>query len=165
MIKTRSSIARQKYLVVGIVLLVFGVCFLYYTITPEKATSTESEIKFYDVRVQAPEFISYYNSITLTPAQEKIKSKALSSIPAPCCEDYPTSSCCCICNHARAAWGLSNFLIAEHNYNAEQLKDAVSRWDAFIYKNGYNGDACYRGRCNLPFEEDGCGGMEELVLG
>lgn len=174
MIKTRSrdkgpekkSAALQKYLLAGIALFVLGVGFLYYVTTPEEAKqpAAESEIKFYDVRVQAPEFISYYDSITLTPAQKKIKNEALSSLPAPCCADNPMSTCCCTCNHARATWGLSNFLITKHGYNAEQLKDAVSEWTAFTYKNGYSGEACYKGRCNLPFEQDGCGGMTELIL-
>ncbi len=86
-------------------------------------------------------------------------------MPASCCRDYSMLTCCCPCVFSQTVWGLSNYLIAEHNYNAEQLEDAVSRWVSFTNENGYAGDACYKGRCNLPFEEDGCGGMQKLVLG
>lgn len=132
----------------------------------DKADDAENgEIKFYDVGEQAPQFVSYYDSITLTPEQEKIKSDALSTMPAPCCNDYSMLTCCCPCILSKSVWGLSNFMITEKGYDAEQVGDAVSEWLNFTNEDGYAGDACYAGRCESPFEEDGCGGMEKMVLG
>jgi len=159
--------------VVGVA-LVFIVLAAYYTeVIPNEIEVTlnatevtlneKNTIVFSDVRSQAPEFLSYYDSITLSPEQERIKNEVLSSMPAPCCAD-PLSTCCCPCNLAKTVWGLSNFLIVKHGYNAEQLKDAISRWLSFTNKNGYTGVACYEGRCEFPFENDGCGGMRNLVL-
>ncbi len=126
---------------------------------------TKSDYEFYDVAIQTPEFISYYSAIKLTPAQEKIKSDALISIPAPCCSDYSMATCCCPCNFGKSVWGLSNYLIVEEGYNTDELKAAASDWIDYAFKNGHAGDACYEGRCGLSFEHDGCGGMtEQLIL-
>jgi len=135
----------------------------YFTGIIAEGTKTlgEGGVKLYDAHLQAKEFIAYYNSIALTPEQEKIKSEALSDIPAPCCSNYSISTCCCPCNLAKSTWGLSNFLIAKLGFSAKQVKETVSEWIRFTNKDGYAGNACYRGRCNLPFREDGCGGMDE----
>ena len=156
---------KQKYYwMIGITLSAI-VLFLavYYTgfIPEDTEPLGKNRIEFYDAHSQAKEFIAYSNSIALTPEQEKTKSEALSAIPAPCCSNYSISTCCCPCNLAKSAWGLSNFLLAERNYNANQVKEAVSEWIHFTNKDGYAGNACYKGRCNLPFGEDGCGGMDE----
>jgi len=168
---------RQKnYWVEGVALvLIVLVAYSYYIevksykiertpITTESMLNEKNMIVFTDVRLQAPEFLSYYDSITLSPEQEKIKNEVLSAMSAPCCVD-PLSTCCCPCNLAKTVWGLSNFLIVKHGYNAEQLEDAIYRWLSFTNKNGYTGVACYEGRCEFPFEQDGCGGMRNLVLG
>jgi hypothetical protein len=154
---------KQKYsLTIGLALSVILLTAYYSRLIPEgKKVSTESKIKFYDAHSQAKEFIVYYNSIALTPEQEQIKSEALSTIPAPCCSNNSISNCCCPCNLAKSTWGLSNFLIAKHNYSAKQVKEAVSEWIQFINEDGYSGNACYKRGCNLPFSEDGCGGMDE----
>ena len=125
---------------------------------------TKSDYEFYDVDVQTPMFISYYTSIKLTPAQEKIKNDALSTMPAPCCTDYSMASCCCPCNFAKSVWGLSAHLIVNEGYNTEQVGDAASKWIDFAYTSGFAGDACYEGRCGVPFDEDGCGGMTEQLI-
>jgi len=160
---------RQKnyYRMIGIALsVVVLILIAYYTeIIPEGTNpSGECGIKFYDPHLQAKEFIAYYNSIALTPEQEKIKSEALSAISAPCCSNYSILTCCCPCNLAKSVWGLSNFLIADHNYSAKQVKEAVSEWIHFTNKDGYAGNACNRGRCDSPFGEDGCGGMDEKKI-
>jgi len=155
---------RQKnyYWIIGIALcIIVSTVFYAGRIAEGTKPPRESEIKSYDAHSQAKEFIAYSNSIALTPEQEKTKSEALSAIPAPCCSNYSISTCCCPCNLAKSVWGLSNFLIAERNYNANQVKEAVSEWIHFTNKDGYAGNACYKGRCNLPFGEDGCGGMDE----
>lgn len=154
---------RKYYWIIGIILGVIVIILAAsYTriITGSTKTLGENKINFYDPHLQAKEFITY-NSMALTPAQEKIKNEALSTIPAPCCSDYSISTCCCPCNLAKSVWGLSNFLIAELNYSNEEVKSAVLEWIHLTNKDGYAGNACHRGRCNLPFKEDGCGGMDE----
>lgn len=154
---------KKKYywmigIIVGVIVLVLTAS--YTRMIPEGTkTLVENAINFYDPHLQAKEFITY-NSIALTPEQEKIKNEALSTIPAPCCSDYYISTCCCSCNLAKSVWGLSNFLIAERNYSTKEVKRAILEWINFTNKDGYAGNACYRGRCNLPFREDGCGGMD-----
>jgi hypothetical protein len=158
-----------KAFLLGVVLLLFGGCI---GSSSENTLSEQSEVKipdfsFYDVKSQTPEFIGYFHSIKLTPEQEKIKWEVLKSIPAPCCSDYPVLTCCCECNLAKSVWGLSNYLIAEHNYNAEQLERAVREWIKFTNPSGYTGDACYSpGGCYRSFGSNGCGGMteENLIL-
>jgi len=121
----------------------------------------EGPLRFHDARARAPQFIAYYKSISLTPAQEKIKSEALSALPAPCCRDYPLMTCCCPCNLAKSVWGLSHYLIAKRGYTAPKVKQAVQKWLGFINPNGFTGDACFTGGCKRPFAENGCGGMDE----
>jgi hypothetical protein len=153
---------KNYYWMIGIALSVIVLTIYYTGLMPESAKpSGESGIKFYDAHLQAQEFIAYYNSIALTPEQEKIKSKALSAIPAPCCSNYSILTCCCPCNLAKSVWGLSNFLIAKLGFSANQVKEAVLEWIHFTNKDGYAGNACYMGRCNSSFKEDGCGGMNE----
>jgi hypothetical protein len=125
---------------------------------------TKSDYEFYSVEEQTPLFISYYSSIKLTPEQEKVKNDALSRMPAPCCSDYSMASCCCPCNFAKSVWGLAAHLIVNEGYNADQLEDAANRWIDFAYTSGFAGDACYEGRCGVPFSEDGCGGMTEQLI-
>jgi hypothetical protein len=114
-----------------------------------------------DARAQAEIYIDYYQSIQLTPEQEKIKEEALSSMPAPCCSNSTAATCCCPCNLAKSVWGLSAFLIAKRNYNVAQTKKAVTEWLEIANPEGYTGDSCYNGRCNHSFDENGCGGMNE----
>jgi hypothetical protein len=77
-------------------------------------------------------------------------------------------------------WGLSGHLIVEEGYNVEQVRESVLQWLRFIRSEYYvlreleqrghdGGDygyiyesSCYTGRCELPFTEGGCGGMNEL---
>src|SRR5574341_1062939 len=137
---------RQKdyYWMIGIALGVVALILItsYAEIIPEDSNpSTKRGIKFYDAKLQAKEFIAYYNSIALTSEQEKIKSEALSGIPAPCCSNYSILTCCCPCNLAKSVWGLSNFLIADQNYSTKQAKEAISEWIHFTNKDGYAGNA------------------------
>jgi hypothetical protein len=125
------------------------------------AKPADTSLKFYDVQKQTVEFIGYNTSITLTPEQQKIKDEALSAIPAPCCKDYSIKTCCCPCNMAKSVWGLANYLIVKQQFDLERLKQAVTEWLEFTNKNGYNGTACFEGRCEKPFANDGCGGMNE----
>jgi hypothetical protein len=122
---------------------------------------------FRNVRAQTEQFIDYYSAIRLTPTQERIKAEALDSIPAPCCKNYSMKTCCCPCNLAKSAWGLSNYLIAKKGYGAPEVKSAVVGWLAFINPNGFTGNACFTGGCKRPFAQNGCAGMDaaHVILG
>lgn len=127
-------------------------------------SDTTQEIEFTDVRQQALQFIHYNNSISLTKQQEAVKREALTAIPAPCCSQYTAHTCCCPCNMAKTIWGLTNFLIAEQGYTADQVRETVSKWIQFINPSGFSGDACFTGGCNKAFKNNGCGGMDESRL-
>ena len=130
----------------------------------EGQAAVASPIEFTDVREHAKEFIGYYNSIQLTPEQELVKRRALSRIPAPCCSDNSAYTCCCPCNMAKTWWGLAHHLIADEGYDAEQVQAAVEGWIEFINPKGFSGDACYKGGCVRPFDDNGCAGMSEEQL-
>jgi hypothetical protein len=119
---------------------------------------------FHELKPQTEAFISYFKDITLSPEELKIRNEALSSIPAPCCDNYSAATCCCVCNLARSIWGLSNYLLQEEGYSADKVKGSVQEWLAFTNPNGYSGNACFDGGCGRPFYRDGCGGMEEGKL-
>lgn len=113
---------------------------------------------------RAATFIAYNKSITLTPTQQKIWDEALSAIPAPCCSKNPLATCCCPCNLAKSAWGLSKYLIAEKQYSAPMVKKTILDWLHSSNPGGFTGDACFTGGCNRPFAKNGCGGMKEQEL-
>jgi hypothetical protein len=119
---------------------------------------------FTDLRGQTAEFIEYYNTIKLTPEQEKVKTAALTSIPAPCCSSFSAATCCCACNFSKSLWGLTSYLIAKEGRSVDEVKSAALSWIAFTHPNGSSGKACSSGRCNRSFAEDGCGGMQDSDL-
>ena len=82
-------------------------------------------------------------------------------MPAPCCSNFSAATCCCECNLSRSIWGLSKLLITEHKADAEQVRKAVEGWIEALNPSGYEGKTCTTGRCNLPFKDEGCGGMQE----
>lgn len=126
------------------------------------------------------QFIDYYESAPITPEQQRMVDEALLPLKAPCCDDNPMSTCCCDCNLAKSVWGLSGYLIAEKGFNAEDVRSSALQWLRFIHSDYYvgrelesrgvdpdrydlpRGDACYTGRCELPFTDSGCGGMGVL---
>ena len=115
-------------------------------------------------REQVLELMGYYKSIQLSPDQERIRREALSTMPAPCCNNFSAATCCCECNLSRSIWGLSKLLITQHEADAQQVRKAVEAWIAALNPEGYEGQTCTTGRCNLPFKADGCGGMMEHQL-
>jgi len=117
-----------------------------------------------DARTLAAQYIKYFKTIPLTYEQNKIKDEALTPIPAPCCKDNSIKTCCCPCNLAKSVWGLSHYLIARKNYGAEQVRGAVEEYIRFVNPAGYSGDSCYKGRCKLPFNQNGCGGMDDRKI-
>jgi len=155
-------------------------------IIPEEGTATSYGISLSFENTQ--QFIDWYNSIELSAEEQAIRDVALSSQVAPCCDEYPMSTCCCECNLARSVWGLSAYLITEKDYGVNRVQEATSQWLNFIRPDYYVGRAleeegidperwgfttessCFAGHCNRPFYTEtssshlgGCGGMEEFI--
>jgi hypothetical protein len=139
-------------------LLLFGVPLAASFALDRAASRPSKTIKFFDAPSQAAEFIGYSRSVALTPAQEKVREKALRAMAAPCCKEFPLATCCC-------PWGLANFLIARKGATSDQVRDAVGGWLAFVNPNGFSGDVCNSaGGCARRFSHNGCGGMDERNL-
>ena len=119
-----------------------------------------AEIRFSDAAAQSREFMEWERTVKLTPEQEEVKKAALGAIPAPCCSDNSAYTCCCPCNVSRTIWGLSNYMIAKQDADAEAVRAKVKEWVAFVNPGGYSGATCYTGGCARPFHQDGCGGMD-----
>lgn len=119
---------------------------------------------FSGTREETTRFIEYFRNIPLTPEQERTKVEALTAIPAPCCAENPLSTCCCPCNMAKAAWGLSAWLITEKGFGAEQVREATRAWLAATNPGGFSGDACHSGGCARKISQNGCGGMKEAEV-
>ena len=152
----------SRHWAIGAALAVLVSATAYRILTPGGTPpSEEDQMSPLQARQQAAQFIGYYRSITLTAEQEKVKNEALTAIPAPCCQGYSIATCCCPCNLAKAAWGLSHFLIARKRYGVQQVREEVQRWISSTNPGGYAGNACYVGHCNQPFNTDGCAGMDE----
>lgn len=147
-------------------LLLFGVPLAFSFALDRAASSrTASAMKFFDAPSQAAEFIGYSRGIALTPAQAKVREKALRAMSAPCCKDFPLATCCCSCNLAKSAWGLANYMIARQGATAAEVKTAVAGWLAFVNPDGFSGDSCNTaGGCARRFSHNGCGGMDERNL-
>ncbi len=154
---------KNRYFMAAVTsVLTFVFAFSIFASTTVKTAG--GTLKYTDVHSQTAEFIGYNKSIVLTKQQERIKLEVLSSIPASCCSSYSMATCCCPCNLAKSVWGLSNYLVAKKNYDAPRLKQAVLEWMKFTNKNGYSGDACFQDNCNQPFQQNGCGGMNETRI-
>ncbi len=121
-------------------------------------------LRFTDVASQSRQFIGYYSTIRLTAEQEAIKREVLTALPAACCKGSNALTCCCTCNLSKTIWGLSNYVLAQHGANADQLRQVVRAWKDYTNPAGYSGDTCYSGGCGRAFDENGCGGMSESNL-
>lgn len=127
-------------------------------------------------------FADWYYAIRLTPEEERIVREALHPLPTPCCDDTRLTRCCCeeggrMCNLVRSARGLAAWLLREKRFSAEEIRASVAQWLRFVHPTYYlaqevkrrGGDpsryglptqgACYRGACEVPLREGGCGGM------
>lgn len=150
----------------GLPVLLFGVplCAALALEQAGAAGQKAAPLRFHDVSAQTIQFIGYSKSIVLTAEQQDFKESVLAKIPAPCCKEFPVSTCCCPCNLAKSVWGLANYLIVERNATAAQLDKTVKQWIKFTNARGYSGDGCNTGGCDRPFSENGCGGMDETHL-
>lgn len=128
------------------------------------ASQHASTMEFTGDRAETEQFIKWYKSIDLTSAQVATRKAALEALPAPCCSQFTADTCCCECNMKRATHGLAKYLIAEKGWTADAVRTAVAKWHKVSHPNGFNGDACMAGRCNLSFAQDGCAGMTDGVL-
>lgn len=131
---------------------------------PPAQKEGKKTIEFTNVREQTVEFIRYYETIELTREQEAVKREALSSLPAVCCKSNSAYTCCCICNLSRTVWGLTAYLITEHDAGVEEIRDRVQEWTKFVNPAGFSGDSCFKGGCARSFENNGCGGMQPSRL-
>ncbi|MDH5719572.1 MAG: hypothetical protein OEZ13_03030 [Spirochaetia bacterium] len=139
--------------------LCFSLLFLFvFTVHASDAYDKEKILK------KTKKYIEYYKTIKLTSKQEQIRKEALEAFPAPCCKDYSMATCCCPCNMAKSVWGLSKYLITKKGYNARQVRKAAQQWIKDLNPDGFSGTSCKSGRCDLPFNKDGCGGMKEHKL-
>ncbi len=159
---------------------------IWAKIIPVKGTTTGYKLPLSLNNTQ--QFIDWYNTINLTSAQRTLRDKALEPLVAPCCDEYPMSTCCCECNLSRSVWGLAAYLITEKGYTTDQLQEAILQWLHFIRPDYYVASAlkkegeiprvfglstqssCYTNHCDLPFyskteylQRGGCGGMKDLV--
>ncbi|MGH9340412.1 MAG: hypothetical protein ACRD1R_12685 [Acidobacteriota bacterium] len=160
---------QGKKIFIWLAAMVFSVTLFLSACSNAPATSglaSNAPVEFTDVEAQTREFIGYYQSIQLNPEQQKIKERALAPLPAACCSDNSMLKCCCPCNFAKTVWGLSNHAIANLGHGEEQVRELVLDWINFINPEGFDGQACYEGRCDTPFSVSGCGGMKsnQLVL-
>ena len=117
-----------------------------------------------DLRERTAELIGYASSVRLAPEQEKVKTEALSGIPAPCGKGNSLAVRCCGCNLHKSITGLANHMIAREGADTAHVRQAVLGWIARTNPARYSGAACDRKRCERPFHDDGCGGMSAARL-
>jgi hypothetical protein len=159
---------------------------IWNEIIPEAGTTTGYGISLSLDNTQ--QLIDWHNSIELSTEQQAVRDAALSQLAAPCCDEYPMSTCCCECNLARGVWGLSAYLIAEKGYGADQVREAALQWLHFIRPDYYvasgleqegispglygfsTESTCFADHCDRAFYTEtssghpgGCGGMDELI--
>lgn len=159
-----SRIFTWFWLVVTLLVLPTGAA-LMLDRAASAAPASARRTQFFEAASQAAEFIGYSRSIELTAAQRTLRDRALSSIPAACCEKFSAATCCCPCNLARSVWGLTNYLIVRQGADVPGIRRAVRDWLDFVNPRGFSGDACDTGGgCNRRFSNNGCGGMDERNL-
>lgn len=153
-----TAVALGVLVVAGVI--AFGRGTASRAVAARESVKIGGDIELVDARRQAADFIAYDEAIVLKPDQKKVMDDALSAIPAPCCSEFSLATCCCPCNLARSAWGLSKLLISKHHANVAEVREAATKWVQFINAEGYSGDVCASKGCNRAFEENGCGGMD-----
>ena len=152
---------------------------------PVEGTETEYGIPL--SLTSLPQFIEWwYSSVPLVEVDTRYFD-GLSVLVAPCCDDNPAFKCCCendegqACNIIRSGKGLAAHLIHDLDYDAEQVEANVLEWFRFARSDYYLAaeladrgidpglyglsveGSCFRGLCDTPISEGGCGGMKELI--
>ena len=134
-----------------------------------------------------PQFVEWWYTLRPQAEEDPRYAEALNALVAPCCDDNPAFKCCCendegqACNIIRSGKGLASHLILDLDYDTDQVRESVlqwfrfARWDYYVAAEmearGLNPStyglttegSCYRGLCNSPISEGGCGGMQELI--
>jgi len=159
---------------------------IWSEIVPADGTATSYGISLSLENTQ--QFIDWYDSIELSPEEQAIRDAALSPLAAPCCDEYPMSTCCCECNLSRSICVLYARAITEKGYGVNQVQEAALQWAHFIRPDYYvasgleqegidpglwgftTESTCFAGHCDRPFYSEtesehlgGCGGMDELI--
>jgi hypothetical protein len=132
-----------------------------------------------------PQFVGWWYSLVPAAESDPRYYDALSGLVAPCCDDNTAFQCCCekngqACNIIRSGKGLAAHLILDLDYTTEQVQQSVLQWFQFARPDYYLAAAlteqggvpefyglttkgsCYRGLCETPISQGGCGGMTEL---
>ena len=133
-----------------------------------------------------PTFVGWWYTLVPQVESDPRYYDALTSLVAPCCDDNTAFRCCCeesgqSCNIIRSGKGLAAHLIAELDYSTEEVSQSVLQWFQFARPDYFIAaelsamrkspvayglptvGSCYRGLCNTPISQGGCGGMEELI--
>ena len=134
-----------------------------------------------------PQFVGWWYTLVPLVEDDARYIDGLSVLVAPCCDDNPAFKCCCendegqACNIIRSGKGLAAHLIQNLDYSAEQVALSVLEWFHFARPDYYlaaelanrhmvpalygltTQGSCYRGLCDTPISEGGCGGMNELI--
>ena len=134
-----------------------------------------------------PQFVEWWYTLVPLVENDAHYFDALSALVAPCCDDNQSFKCCCetdegqACNIIRSGKGLAAHLIQDLDYNAEQVAASVLEWFRFARSDYYlaielqdreidpatygltTQGSCYRGMCDTPISQGGCGGMKELI--
>ena len=154
-------------------------------IIPVEGTETEYDIPL--SLMSLPQFVEWWYTLVPTVETDSRYFDALSTLVAPCCDDNQAFKCCCegdegqACNIIRSGKGLAAHLIQELDYDAEQVAANVLEWFRFARSDYYLAaeltdrdidpalygltveGSCYRGMCDTPISQGGCGGMKELI--
>ena len=154
-------------------------------IIPVEGTETEYGIPL--SLTSLPQFVEWWYTLVPFVEDDALYFDALSVLVAPCCDDNYAFSCCCegedgqACNIIRSGKGLAAHLIIDLDYDAEQVAASVLEWFRFarpdyylaaeLQSRGINPSlhelttqgSCYRGLCDTPISEGGCGGMKDLI--
>ena len=134
-----------------------------------------------------PQFVEWWYTLVPTAEGDPRYEEALSALVAPCCDDNLAFRCCCegeegqACNIIRSGKGLAAHLILDYAFTADDVRESVLEWFLFARPDYYlaveleargidpetygltSEGSCYRGMCNVPISQGGCGGMLELV--
>ena len=154
-------------------------------IIPVEGTETEYDIPL--SLTSLPQFVEWWYTLVPTVEADSRYFDALSVLVAPCCDDNQAFKCCCegdegqACNIIRSGKGLAAHLIQELDYDAEHVAASVLEWFRFARADYYLAaeltdreidpalygltveGSCYRGMCDTPISQGGCGGMKELI--
>ena len=154
-------------------------------IIPVEGTETEYGIPL--SLTSLPQFVEWWYTLVPFVEDDALYFDALSVLVAPCCDDNYAFSCCCegedgqACNIIRSGKGLAAHLIIDLDYDAEQVAASVLEWFRFARPDYYlaaelqsrsmspqyygltTQGSCYRGLCDTPISEGGCGGMKDLI--